>query len=328
MITKTVQAKSTKMMYPIKRLLGKLAFLFSCFSGLFFVPKASAQDITAPRFFEFNVQPTAGNSTPNFPGFQPNAAPQTQPNYKVQAALRFPIKLKGNTKIIGELKHKNDFINGYYSIEDDHFEQLQLRQSKGSIIVFSQLNERWKFTNMLSASSNSTDFISTNSNNMQFRNISMFEKEMKNGATIGFGGSVTYDQNLTVIPIFKYETDFGNGWNLDMVLPKEIEVSKKLSKSSRLSFEVKGSGSNFTLGNQQIANDLSNVSIYKRMDLTGTIGYQKQVTPWVGFSVNAGAMMPISSGIYANDSNQTQLYDFKQGISPYFRVGVFLSLPN
>ncbi len=328
MTTKTAQNSNTKMPCSLKRLVGNLPAIFGLLTSLFFLTKASAQDIGAPRFFEFSVQPTAANATPGFPSLQPGVIPQSRPNYKLQGALRFPIKIKGNTKIIGELKHKNEFLNGYYVSDDDRFEQLELRQSKGSVIVFSQLNDRWKLTNMLSVSSNSTDFISSNANAIQFRNVSLFEREMNNGSVIGFGGSVTYDQSLTVIPVLKYATPFGNGWHLDMVLPKEIEVSKSLSKSSRLLFEVKGSGSNFTLGNQQVANDYSTASIYRRMDVTGAVGYQKQVTPWVGFSVSAGANLPVRSGIYTNDQSNTRLYDFKEGISPYFRVGVFLSFPN
>ena len=311
------------------RFQNNLPLYFSLLTSLcFFNQKMAGQDIGAPRFFELNVRPASASNSPVFPQAPLSTALQAKPNYFVEAKLRFPIKLKGNTRVIGELKYKNDFVNGYYSFDDDHFEELELRQVKGSILMFSQLNEKWKFTNALSVSSNSADFISTNTNAMQFRNISMFEKKLKNDATIGFGGSVTYEQNLTVLPIFKYETDFGNGWNLDMVLPKEIEVSKGLTKNSRLLFDLRGSSSNYTLGSRQIANDFSNSSIYKRMDVAGTIGYERQLTPWVGFSVHAGATTPIQSGLYANDSNQTQLHDFKGGISPYFRVGVFMSFPK
>ena len=184
-------------------------------------------------------------------------------------------------------------------LKTERFEQLQLRQSRGSIIVLSQLNNNWKFTNLLSASSNSTDFISTNTSAIRIRNISMLEKEMKNGSTIGFGGSIAYDQRFSFLPVFKYETKFGNQWKLDMVLPKEIEVSKYLNKRSRILFKAKGSGSNYTLGSQEVANTYSTSSVFRRIDVAGSVGYERQITPWVGFSVQAGAIMTISSGIYA-----------------------------
>ena len=328
MIIKTAQEQNTRITFSEKALLSKLPLYFSLLTSLFFIPKVSGQDISAPRFFEINVQPTSTNQSPNFPDLQSGIVPPTQPNYNVQAALKFPIKLKGNTKIIGELKHKNEFLNGYYSLDNERFEQLRLRQSKGSIIVLSQLNDRWKFTNMLSASSNSTDYISTNTRAIRWRNISVFEKELKNGSTIGFGGSLAYDQNFSFLPVFKYETEFGNQWKLDMVLPKEIEVSKYLSKRSCILFRVKGSGSNYTLGSQEVANTYSSSSIYKRIDVAGSIGYERQITPWIGFSVHAGATMPIRSGIYANDSNQTKLHELNEGVQPYFRVGMFVSFPR
>ena len=326
MTPKTIKGIITT--YLFRKTVDNLPFFLCFLTGLFLVPKASGQDIASPRFFEFNVQPTAANSISNTPQFQPGVVPQTQPSYLMQAALKFPLKLNGNTRIIGELKHKKEFASGYYTLDDNHFEQIELRQSRGSIILLSQLDENWKFTNVLSVSSNSTHFISTNANAMQFRNISMFEKALKNGSTIGFGGTVTYDQNLTLIPIFRYATDFGSNWKLDMILPKEIEVSKNLNQRSRLLLNIQGSGLNYNLGDELVANDLTSSSVYKRLDLSGSIGYERQVTPWVGFSVQAGAMMPISAGIYANDSSQTQLYQFNSGVSPYFKAGVFLSSPK
>ncbi len=145
---------------------------------------------------------------------------------------------------------------------------------------------------------------------------------------LDLGGAVSYDQNLSFVPVFKYGTEFGNDWNLELLLPKEIEVSKDLNRYSRLNFKVKGSGTSYTLNGSQVANDLTPTSLYKRRDITGTVGYQRQLTPWVGFSVSAGAAMPVNAGIYANDRNETQLFDLKEGISPYFKVGVFLSFPK
>ncbi|MEO1262507.1 MAG: hypothetical protein AAFZ15_27110 [Bacteroidota bacterium] len=226
------------------------------------------------------------------------------------------------------MKYKNEYINGFFSIENDRHEQLNLKQSKGSIILLSQLNEKWRFMNVVSADSRSTEFIATDDPNaLRFRNISLFEKDLANGSVIGFGGSFAYDQNFTAIPIFKYQTTFAKDWNLELVLPRSVAVSKDLAKDSRLNFAVKGSSSNYSLGTKTIINDFAAETRYRRFDLTGLVGYQRQLTPWIGFKVEAGASMPLQSGIFAVDSN-TELYRFNEGLSPYFKVGFFLSLPR
>ena len=130
------------------------------------------------------------------------------------------------------------------------------------------------------------------------------------------------------MPVFKYETTFANDWALEVLLPKKIEVSKDLTKKSRLLFTVKGSNANYSLGNRQVVNDYMASSSYKRMDIRGLVGYQRQITPLIGFSVEVGASMPLKSGIYATDKSQSELYNFKSGVSPYFNVGFFLSLPR
>lgn len=325
---KIAHEKNTEAMERRRNSIVLIPFLCGLAIGLFFIkPQANCQDITAPRFFEFNVRPTSASISPVIPSSPSVIQPQTAPNYEISSSLKFPIKIKGNTKIIGEFKYKNEYVNGFYSLENDRSEQLNFKQTRGSIILLSHLNENWRFMNVASASSRSTEFISTNPYAVQFRNISMFEKDLANGAVIGFGGSFSYDQNFSAVPIFKYTRPFGNNWNLEMMLPKSIEVSKDLAMDSRLQFALKGSNSNYSLGTMSVTNDYTSYSDYKRFDLTGLVGYQRQITPWIGFKIEAGASMPLQSGIYASDTN-AELYRFNDGLSPYFKVGVFLSLPR
>ena len=327
---KTTHRNNTKTTSSRRKNPWTIAPLFCGFlASLFLVkPKAQCQNISAPRFFDFSIRPSSAGTSSVVPSSSSVTQPQTAPNYQISTALRFPIKIKGNTKIFGELKYKNEYINGFYSLENDRHEQLNFKQSRGSIILLSHLNEKWRFMNVASASSRSTEFISADDPYaLRFRNISMFEKDLNNGSVIGFGGSFSYDQNFSVVPVFKYQTTLTKGWNLELILPKSIEVSKDLAKDSRLNFAVKGSNSNYSLGTMTVTNDYTSYSRYRRFDLTGLVGYQQQITPWIGFKVEAGASMPLRSGIFAADSN-TELYHFNDGLSPYFKVGFFLSLPR
>ncbi len=328
MLIKTAHEKSAIAKNCKGRFQLKFPLFFCIFTSLVCInQKSNCQDITAPRFFEFNVRPTTAPTSTTLPQTPSVIAPQTKLNYHVNVALKFPIKLNGDTKIIGEVKYKNEFLNGFYSIEDDKFESLELKQSKVSLILWRDLNERVRFTNVLSASSNSADNLSFNKYALRFRNISMFEKKLSKGS-IGVGAFLSYNQKLKVLPVFKYETTFAKNWALEILLPKNITVSKDLTKTSRLSFAVKASNANYSLGEWQMADGNIVNSTYKRIDIRGLVGYQKQLTPLIGFSLQVGASMPLSSGTYASDNSQTALYNYKSEISPYFKVGIFLSLPR
>ena len=179
MLIKTAHEDSGAAKDPKNRFPLRLPLFVGLLASIGFLnQKAQCQDITAPRFFEFNVRPTTASNSPVLPQTLSVVAPQTKPEYHIDAALKFPIKLNGKTRIIGEVKHKNEFINGFYSIDDDQFKQLELKQSKVSIILWRDLNDRVRFTNILSVSSNSTDIFSMDNRAWQFRNIGLFEKKI------------------------------------------------------------------------------------------------------------------------------------------------------
>ena len=201
---KTTHEISTKTNLTRRNPWHMVSLFFGCLASLLLIrPKAQCQDINAPRFFDFSVRPTSASTSPVIPNSSSPIQPQTAPNYQISTALRFPIKIRGNTKIIGEVKYKNEYVNGFYSLENDRHEQLNFKQTRGSVILLSHLNENWRFMNVTSASSRSTSFVSTDPYAVSFRNISVFEKDLANGAVIGFGGSFSYDQNFSVVPVLK-----------------------------------------------------------------------------------------------------------------------------
>lgn len=311
----------------------KMRMLCLLFSS-FICKQVKCQDLSSPRFFKLNIQSLPFSATPNYSQLGGLSVASSQPesdygpNFLYEAALRYPIKMKGNTKIFGELAHKNEFINGYYSPQLDETEELELFQTSSSFILMHNFGTGSKFTSVLQISSNSAKGVTLSGGALRFSNIGLYEKSIANGS-FGIGAAVSYDTRLSIMPILKYEADLGKDWSIEALLPSKILFAKNYSKSSRLVLGVKGSTATYLINdNEMVANDLVGTH-YRRMSANAIIGYEKMLTPLLGLSLEMGTSVPLRSGIYNLNDRQNVLYDFNNNkVSPHFRVGIFLALPQ
>lgn len=309
-----------------------LCLLFSIFLG----KQLKCQDLSSPKFFKLNFQSLPFSSTPNYPQLSglstssstPSSSSGLTPNFLYEVALKYPIKMKGRTKIIGEIEHRNEYINGYYSSQLDEVEELELFQTSHSLIVMHDLNNKMKFTNVLQLSSNSTQRMAFSGGALRFSNLGLVEKETAKGS-FGVGIAVSYDSRLSIMPLLKFEADLGKNWAIEALLPSKVLFAKNLSESARFLFGIKGSTATYVINDNELVADDQIGANYRRMSASGIIGYEKMLTPMVGLSLEMGASLPMRSGIYSVTNNREVLYDFDTNkISPHFRVGVFLALPK
>lgn len=298
--------------------------------------QVKCQDLTSPKFFKLNFQSLPFSSSPNYSqlgGFSAlsssttSPSPANRPNFLYEVTLRYPIKMHGQTKLIGEIEHKNEYINGYYSSQLDEIEELELFQTSHSLILIHELNSNLKFTNAFQVSSSSTKNLALSGGALRFSNLGLFEKKIPKGV-FGIGAAVSYDNRLSVLPILKYEVDLGKNWGIEALLPSKVLVTKNLSKGSRILLGVKGSTATYLINDNEVVSDDLLGANYRRMSASGIFGYEKMLTPMVGLSMEMGASLPMRSGIYSVNNRQEVLYDFNNKVSPHFKVGIFLALPK
>lgn len=308
-----------------------LCLLFSAF----LCKQVKSQDLSCPKFFKLNLQSLPFSATPSIPQLgalstgSNQSDPEYGPNFLYEVALRYPIKLKGRTKLIGEISHKNEFVYGYYSSELDESEELELFQTSNSFILIHEISRNAKFTNALQVSSNSARGLALTGGALRFSNLGLYEKNLSNGK-FGVGLALSYDQRLSILPLLKYETDLGKDWAIEALLPSKLLLVKNISIGSRFYFGLRGSTATYLINdNDAVSDDLLGTS-YRRMSAHGVVGYEKMLTPMIGLSAEMGVAVPMRSGIYDRNGRGNVLrYDFNNNkVSPHFNIGFFLALPN
>lgn len=64
---------------------------------------------------------------------------------------------------------------------------------------------------------------------------------------IGLVGFIDPSAQVPVLPTFIYDHKFGNGWRIDLILPKQIFLKKNISENSRISIGSELGGTSFYL---------------------------------------------------------------------------------
>lgn len=305
------------------------ACIICLLSLMFFGARRSkCQDISATRFFNIDYQ-TMGSPNllvPRQGGLVPAQA--YEPNYLIKAELKFPIKLRGRTRIFGELQYKNEYVFGLYSpLDEEGVAPIKLHQPGLSIIVSHQFNEDLSLLGKFSLEKSSDRFWGADGSSFSFGNSLLLQKKRANGK-YGFGASwgVDYLGGLSIMPLLLYQKKLPGNWELDLLIPSKLLAIKNLSNSSRLIMGVKGSTASYYLSGLAMDN-LSGLN-YRRLNANAIVGYEKLITPLVGIGVEAGATIPLQSGIYRQGPRWQEVYNFGQKVAPYFNFKIFFTVPK
>ncbi|MCB0547439.1 MAG: hypothetical protein KDD19_07595 [Phaeodactylibacter sp.] len=307
---------------------GKVCLFCVCSLLAFGSKKLKSQDISATRFFNIDYQTLGSPSqlVPRQGGLIP--ANTYEPNHLIKAELKFPVKLRGKTRIFGELQYNNEYIFGVYSpIDDDGVDPIKLHQSSFSFIVSHKFSNGYSILGKFGLENSSDRFWSSDHNSVSLNNSFLVQKENTNGK-FGLGAScgLNYLGNMSFVPLILYQRKLPRNWELDLLLPAKVLAIKNLSNSSRFLMGVKGSTGNYYLSGLAMDN-LSGLN-YRRLNANAIVGYEKLITPLVGIGVEAGATLPLQSGLYRQEQRWQQVHNFGQKVDPYFNFKIFFAIPK
>lgn len=310
------------------RLYQHLVNCFCCLLMLLFCGKTlRCQSLDAPRFFRFNLQSFSTTSSPIYGGSTVPTMGHAAPNYLLEASLRFPIKLTGRTKFIGKLDVDQEVMFGFWEQSEAEIEDVNLYQNGLSVIMFHDFNETWRLYSTVKMSTGSTRALDWRRGSHSIGQASFLEKRTANHKW-GFGLATSFQDNFSFLPILKYEGPVFGKWQLDLFLPAKILLNRRLNESSNIFTGLRASSANYLLGDNAVISDLYTNSSYRRINLKAVLGYERQITPWVGLSAEAGAALPYRSGLYDLEQPNVQLHDFGRQLAPHVSFGVFLCLPK
>ena len=282
-----------------------------------------AQDIKAPRFFKLNIQNLSAPNNLPAPGLNSFQSGRFEPGFLIDAEMRYPVKLKGQTKIIGEFGYQRETMSGFFHPGENDSEEINLQQAAVAFIVHHRFKNNSALIGRISVKNGSHRLFSFETQSMAVSAISMYERSIPKGK-IGVGIKFGYRTIVNVLPLFVFQKDLGRQWELDMLLPAKLCFNKRLSTDSKLFFGVKGAAANYYLDDHPISQFSSNN--YRRINANALVGYEKQITPMVGFGFEAGASIPVYSGIYKLNRKWIQVHNFQEKVTPYAKFGFFLAI--
>lgn len=305
--------------------------LGNCFCCLLIIVFCSrevrCQNLDAPRFFKFSLQSFSATSSPIYGGSTAPVLGHAAPNYLIEASLRFPIKLKGRTQFIGKVDIDQEVMFGFWEESEAEIEDVHLYDNSLSVIMFHDFNETWRLYSTLKMSTSSTRALDWRRGSHALAQASFLEKRTDK-AKWGIGLATSLSTNVSILPILKYEGPIFGRWNLDLFVPAKILINRRLNASNKIFTGLRASSANYLLGDNAVISDLYTNSSYRRINLKAVLGYEHQLTPWVGLSAEVGAALPYRSGLYDLEQPSIELHDFGRQLAPHVSFGVFLSLPK
>ncbi len=284
------------------------------------------QDIESPRFFKLNFQSLGASTSPVF-GSSPQLPFESEQNFLIDASLRFPISMGPQTTILGKIDFEQEVLFGFYVPDEQGLEELELFESSFSLIALHNFNEGLRWSSIVDVSSSSSKGIDLTADALRFSSMNLLEWR-NGGRSFGFGAALTYRQSLTVLPVIKYKAPLFGKWSIDALLPSHLLFTNRISNDSRFLFGLRGSAGSYLIRDNEVAYAGYQGDSYKRITVNGVVGYERQLTPWIGLSAEMGISLPYRSGIFDTDNRRLELHNFNDRVSPHFKVGFFLSLPD
>ena len=284
---------------------------------------ALSQNLDNPRFFTLNLQSLntinqlTNNQLSSFP------VPDNDQNFLADASLRFPIKWKGNLKVIGTIGYEREAVFGLYSRNEGEGEDWDFHSVKGSTIFAYDLNPKKKLTARVAWSSSSTRFLSTTRGAQRLTGTILVENQTQKGA-FGYGLAVSEGQSTTVLPLLLWQQELSKGYALDIFVPSRILVKKRFSSIHELYGGLRAQSAQY-LFEGSLSNAFGDIN-YRRITIQSVLGYERMITNMIGLDVSVGVNLPYKSGVFNYDQGWKQLHDFKEKMRPQFQAGIFLAI--
>ncbi len=251
------------------------------------------------------------------------SVPHNDQNFLADASLRFPIKWRGNLKVIGTLGYEHEAVFGHYSQYENEGEDWDFHNVKGSVIFTWQPTEKKRLTARIAWSSSSTQFLSLAQDAQRLTGLFMVENDVRKGK-LGYGLAVSHGQNTNVLPLVIWDQELTHGYSVDVFLPSRIYLRKRLSDTHEFYGGLRAQSAQY-LFEGAVNNSLRDMN-YRRITIQGVLGYERMITRMIGVDFSAGVNLPFKSGVYTYDRGWRQMHDFKDKLRPQFQAGIFLAL--
>lgn len=293
----------------------------------FEVPKSDIKLLKIrPVFFEMSVR-----SLPAI-NYYPNSEKPGEADYKTNKSynikLNLPIVLSNKMDVIGQFRYKNEQLhlgNDLVSDEKDiHFDNLGM-----SVLLKYKFNDTYYVAGHFGGffKADKLSFESYNSI-LDYSSSFVLGKNIDFG-TIGFGAIVGNSLGrLRIYPLFLFDYQFSESWNLELKLPKEIQLRRIVKPDN---FYITGgaelNGASYFIS-QDIMPGMKDLE-YRRAAIDLRIGIEKEIVDFLWIGVDFGITQPIYSAlVQSGQPTRNKLVDLSHSFTPYGSISLFLVPPK
>jgi len=279
-----------------------------------------------PAFFNLNYRTLpAVSSLPENAGTD---IPDFEGNKLIEASLAFPVIMKNDFKLLGQLRFKNEWL--YLGDDDNHAGQYDFKNA-GLLMGY-----QWHYRDNL--------FIVGHLSGALKSNVMGFDQF---GSKLDYSGSVMWgrdDENgmmaigvllgnklrrFNIYPLLMYQKQFSNSWFIDAKLPKVLKLSKAIRHDNLyIHGVVEGNGASYYIDDPDASDGYHELE-YRRKAIDLYVGVDKEIHDWLWGSVQLGLTQPLYGVlVQPGDPARDRVHNFRQGFTPFINFSLFAVPPR
>ncbi len=251
-------------------------------------------------------------------------------NRLIRSSLMFPLLIKKNTKVLGQLGYNQERFNPW-TVEQPSLSMAPfiMKQASFTAIVHHKLPKD-RFVIGFLRSAIKSDELNFDGFGRKSSNMAGFilGKTNYKGNKIGVGIAGGVNLGRTVIsPTILFEGQIGRRWFLDATLPKEVNLRYAVSGNTYINSGVSIQSGSYLI-HTSVFEDLDEIE-YRRASVNLNLGVEHYLNEWVGISFFGGLTSPVNNiFVEPGDRSADALWDANQRLQPFFSATFFAVIPR
>ena len=209
-----------------------------------------------------------------------------------------------------------------------HLTDENFKNVGATLLVQKSLSNNSKLTLVGGFGYNGTH-LDFNPNGRKYVFSTFYQKRLNPSLSIGGGFLLNYnDVGIRALPLFTFDKDLSNKWNLTLTLPRSIKARYQVSNKSFLTFNVEVDGWRYNLGSAY-QDYGANQLIISRLDLNKSLIFEKEINDWLWFGAEAGWNQNLRYFIAeAGEQYRDALDTFSEASAPFGKLSLFVVVPS
>jgi hypothetical protein len=235
------------------------------------------------------------------------------------ANLRFPLLLKPNISLFGEVRYRSESLLNPVPSHDASFDQVRLRHYSASLIYKFDIGKKGDLIGNIRIAKQGDRGIAHLDPLLTISSI--YRYQLYENVRVGAG--FRYQDNF-LLPVLFYQHQLNRHLGLSVLLPKEVKLSSMKNNKQLIYASAALQNATYDLKTFDFNNE---TSTYERLGIEFKVGIEKSLTDWLWVGAYAGLGMPVKNEI-SGGMDALKSIDLGSLTRPIFGVSLFLVPPS